>query len=417
MKQLKNVIKFETLTYFQSKGYLWGTIILSAVLFIGLFLPNIIDFPFLNSSTEGTESTESTDTNDSSYEWGIYDKGGILENTLSLEEAFPTANITLFQSEAEVKSAVKDTTVEHGFILNSITDYTFLVNNTSMYDTTQYIFESYFSSLYQYNTFTEANMDYAQIITVMNTPITSTEEILGSDGQGSYWYVYLLIMIIYIMPVFYGQMVATAVTTEKSSRTIEILITSTSSNSLIFGKVIASTIATVFQLGLIIGSALISYNMNREAWGGMLDMFLDIPTDALVVFAFFGLFGYLLIAFIYAALGSLVSKTEDIGKSVMPITMVLMVSFFAAMIGLNMADSTFVVVGSYIPFFSNYLMLVRVAMGTVQIWEIIISMLILLVTNVVTGLLVAKVYRMGTLMIGNPIKLSSAFKMIRQNND
>lgn len=414
MKQLINVIKFETATYFQSKGYFMGTIILSALLFFGLFLPNIIDLPFLNT---GSESTVNTDETESRYEWGIYDKGGVLENTLSLEDAFPIANVTLFQTEEELKAAVKGTTVEYGFILNSPTDYTYLVNNTGLYDNAQYTFEAYYASIYQYNTFTDADMDYAKIVTVMGTPISSTEEILGTDGQGSYWYVYLLIMIIYIMPVFYGQMVATAVTTEKSSRTIEVLITSTSSNSLIFGKVIASTIATLFQLGLILGSALVSYSINRDAWGGMLDIILDIPTNALVVFAFFGIFGYLLTAFIYAALGSLVSKTEDIGKSVMPITMILMISFFAAMMGLNMADSTFVVVGSYIPFFSNYLMLVRVAMGTVQIWEIIISMLILLGTNIVTGLLVAKIYRMGTLMIGNPIKLSSAFKMLKQNND
>lgn len=414
MKQLINVIKFETSTYFQSKGYLMGTIILSALLFFGLFLPNIIDLPFLDT---GSESTVDTDGEESKYEWGIYDKGGVLESTLALEEAFPVANITLFQTEAELKAAVKDTSVESGFILNSPTDYTYLVNNTSLYDDTQYTFEAYYASIYQYNTFTEANMDYAKIVTVMGTPISSTEEILGTDGQGSYWYVYILIMVIYIIPILYGQMVATSVTTEKSSRTIEVLVTSTSSNSLIFGKVIASTIATLFQIGLIMGSALISYSINRDAWGGMLDIIFNIPANVLIVFAFFGIFGYLITAFIFAGLGSLVSKTEDIGKSVTPLTMILMISFFVAIFGLTMADSTFVVVGSYIPFFSSYLMLIRVAMGTVEVWEIIISMLILLGSNVIIGLLVAKIYRMGTLMIGNPIKLSSAFKMLKQNND
>ena len=66
-----------------------------------------------------------------------------------------------------------------------------------------------------------------------------TEEVLGKDGEQNYWYTYVLVFVVYFLIIFYGQMIATSVTTEKSNRAIEILVTSVNPNSLICGKVLA----------------------------------------------------------------------------------------------------------------------------------------------------------------------------------
>ena len=80
--------------------------------------------------------------------------------------------------------------------------------------------------------------------------------ILGKDSAMNYWYTYALIFILYFLIIFYGQMIAVSVTTEKSNRAIEILVTSVDSNSLIFGKVLAGAIGGIVQAGVILGSAL-----------------------------------------------------------------------------------------------------------------------------------------------------------------
>ena len=73
--------------------------------------------------------------------------------------------------------------------------------------------------------------------------------------MGNYAYTYIMIMVLYFLLIFYGQMIATSVTSEKSNRAIEILVTSVDSNSLIFGKVFAGAIAGLIQCVLILGSA------------------------------------------------------------------------------------------------------------------------------------------------------------------
>ena len=198
---------------------------------------------------------------------------------------------------------------------------------------------------------------------------------------------------------------------------MEILVTSTSTNSLIFGKVIAGTIASVIQVGVMLGGGVITYKVNGVAWNGLLDNFLAIPANIVLTFAVFGLIGYIFYAFIYAALGALVSKTEDIGKSIGSINFVFVIGFFIALFGLMNPDNVIVKVASYVPFTSCMTIVTRVALGAISIMEMIVSALILIVSTLLVGVLASKIYRMGTLRYGNPIKLTHAIKSLRKKED
>ena len=198
---------------------------------------------------------------------------------------------------------------------------------------------------------------------------------------------------------------------------MEILVTSTSTNSLIFGKVIAGTIASVIQVGVMLGGGVITYKVNGVAWNGLLDNFLAIPANIVLTFAVFGLIGYIFYAFIYAALGALVSKTEDIGKSIGSINFVFVIGFFIALFGLMNPDNVIVKVASYVPFTSCMTIVTRVALGSISIMEMIVSALILIVSTLLVGVLASKIYRMGTLRYGNPIKLTHAIKSLRKKED
>jgi ABC-2 type transport system permease protein len=211
-------------------------------------------------------------------------------------------------------------------------------------------------------------------------------------------------------------MIATTVTTEKSNRAIEILVTSVNSNSLICGKVLAGAIAGVAQATIILGSGFVSYSFVQEAWDGLLDFLFDIPANVLFVYAIFAILSYLLYAFIFGMLGALVSKTEDISKSSSPVLMLYIASFMIAIFGMTSdSNSILMKVASYIPFTSGNAMFIRVSMGSVAVWEVIVSAVILGVSCVIAGVLAAKIFRFGTLHYGNPIKFKTALRKVKKD--
>ena len=144
-------------------------------------------------------------------------------------------------------------------------------------------------------------------------------------------------------------------------------------------------------------------------------MFLHIPAEVILAFTFFGLGGYLFYAFLYGAMGALVSKTEDVSKSVSGLMVVIMAVYFFSLINLMDVDGKIIRILSFLPVSSYSTMFARIAMGTVAPWEILASFLILAASIAGTGLLGAKIYRMGTLRYGNPIKIGAALKDLKKS--
>ena len=348
----------------------------------------------------------------------MYDKAKVIIDEQVLIQMMPGYNWNFVESEDEVKEQVKNETAKSGFIIQSQTNFDYVVNNKTITDTTSETFSKALSYLNRM-AYCEANgIDFEEIETMYQTPIIGNDVILGKDSTQNYWYCYVLVIVIFIMIVTYGVMIATSVTTEKSNRSIEVLVTSTNPNALLFGKVIAGAIASVFQIGIILGLTVFAYRINRANWGDiaqMLDMFLNIPNNVLIVFAIFGIGGYLFYAFIYGAIGALVSKTEDINKSASSIQMVIMIVYFVVLFQLSNVDGIFMKVASFLPISSYSAMFSRVAMGEVATWEIVVSAVILYVSVGLVGILGAKLYRMGTLRYGNPINLFKAIKGLRDN--
>ena len=163
-------------------------------------------------------------------------------------------------------------------------------------------------------------------------------------------------------------------------------------------------------MGIILGVALAGYGANHDAWGNKLDILLDIPADVLLAFTTFGIGGFIFYAFLYGAVGALVSKTEDLNKVAGNLQMIIMVVYFVVLFQLSNVDGIAMKVCSYLPFSSYSAMFVRIAMGNVAVWEIIVSFVILVVSIFAAGWIGAKIYRMGTLRYGNPIKLTSIIK-------
>lgn len=412
MKRFSTVFEFELMSYIKNKSFVITTILVAVLLGAATFLPRFIDM----SDMLGISSEKEISSDEEKEEPGVIglvDEKGYFSDTSILEQAFPNTEFTVMNSVKDLKKSVEQEETEAGFYVVDDMNYHYYVLNRDMSDERRFIFDELLEMVHKQNYCRENNLDYETFAANYEAPVNCNEEVLGKDAADNFWYCYALVIIIFMMIIMYGVMIATSVTSEKSNRSIEVLVTSIDSKYLLFGKVFAGAFAVVVQLTLILGTALVGYGINHEVWGDKLDMLLDIPANVLITFGIFGIGGFLFYAFLYGALGALVSKTEDINKSVGPLQMIIMIVYFAVLLQLENVDGTIMKVCSYLPFSSYSAMFVRVGMGKVAVWEIVISTIILYVAIFLVGWIGAKIYRMGTLRYGNPIKFSNALKDIK----
>lgn len=414
MKKFGVIFQYELMNYIKNKSYVITTVIIALVAGIIMFVPNFIDIGSVTGENKNDVSDENSGA-DSDSTILVYDKSGMVTDISFIQNFYHDDAIKKASGENELVDKVKADEVSAGFVVNSLTDYDYYVYNQSMTDDNQVVFTQVMTVLNQMVYCQKNSIDYASLTQAFNPQIDCHENILGKDMGSNYWYCYGLVMIIFMIIIMYGSMVATSVTQEKSNRTMEVLVTSVDTNLLFFAKVLAGAVAALIQSAVMLGTVLISYKINQDKWGGMLNMVLDIPANVLVVFALFGIGGFLFYTFIYGAMGALVSKTEDINKSAGGVQMVIMIVYFITLASLTNVDGIMIKVTSFLPVSSYSAMFARVAMGSVNTWEIVVSFIILVASIVVVGIIGAKIYRMGTLRYGNPIKLSNAFKSIKEN--
>lgn len=422
MKKFLTVYEFELMSYLKNKSFVVTTIVLAVLLFGVMFLPRVFDISdMLGIESTKTEDVSGEDTNaedtgdvEAATGLGLVDEQGVFADVTVLEQAFgKDVTFQVMKNEKELKRAVEQEDVAAGFDVKDDLHYEYYVLNREMFDENQAIFEEVLSMMHQQKFCEEQGIDYASFMAEYNAPVDCTEQILGKDAEDNYWYCYALVIVIFMMIILYGVMVATSVTVEKSNRSIEVLVTSIDAKYLLFGKVFAGATAAIVQLGLILAAVLGGYGMNHTFWGDALDMVLDIPGEVLAAFAVFGIGGFLFYAFLYGAMGALVSKTEDINKTAGTLQMAIMLVYFVVLFQLQNPDGIVMKVCSFLPFSSYSAMFVRIGMGTVAMWEIVVSAVILFASIFGVGWLAAKIYRMGTLRYGNPIKLSTALKNMK----
>lgn len=415
MRKFGIVLKYELKEYFSSKAFMVITLLIAVGGALLLCLPRFIDLSDFTGVGGDTDTAQKVqEIQESEKELFVYlDEAGVVDEAV-LAQFFTDAKWQEAENVQELTSAVAEQRAGAGFVVKSPVEYDYYVYNKGMTDVNARIFDEAMKYFYRVRYCADNGLNLSEIATMYDVTVTVNEQVLNKDTGSNYWYCYGLVIIVFMLIVYYGQMIAVSVTNEKSNRAIEVLVTSTTPNSLLFGKVIAGAIGGLFQMGIILGMVLLSYQMNRSLWGGMLDMVFAIPADVLITFVFFGLGGYLFYGFLYGAMGALVSKTEDISKSSSGLMVVIMVVYFFSLIQLYNVEGTMIKVLSFLPFSSYSTMFARIAMGTVAPWEIALSFLILAVSIFGTGVLGAKLYRMGTLRYGNPIKLSTALKDIRR---
>jgi ABC-2 type transport system permease protein len=265
---------------------------------------------------------------------------------------------------------------------------------------------------------TQINLSMEQL-TKLNEPIDFQKVALEKDAKTeeelnqARGLVYVLLFIIYFSVILYANMIAMEVATEKSSRVMEILISSVSPVKQMFAKILGIGLLSLTQLAaqILVGYFSVKQNLSTID-GGFFEFFgfNNLPIMTIVYAVIFFILGYFLYATLAAFLGSLVSRIEDVQQMITPMTMLVVAGFMLAMFGLGNPEASFVKVTSFIPFFTPMIMFLRVGMLSIPVWEIALGIFILVSTIVLLGIFGAKVYRGGVLMYGK----SNSFKDIKK---
>src|SRR5699024_9087402 len=180
--------------------------------------------------------------------------------------------------------------------------------------------------------------------------------------------VYVILFLLYFAVITYGNMIAMDIANEKTSRVMEILISSSSPVNQMFAKILSIGLVGLIQISIFLMTAFIMFTQKKdEMIGSIMEEFGFTNFDiTIVVYAIiFFILGSFLYATLSAMLGSLVSRTEDVQQLMMPVTLLIIVAFFIAMYGLGMPNSKLVVIASYIPFFSPLAMFLRAGLLTI----------------------------------------------------
>lgn len=410
MKQFGKIFKFEMKYYLKNKVFVGVTI------FLVLLIAVVMSFPRIAAMFKDD------DVADTPAELSVMlvkaetpDQAEMVRETFAA--AFPNYDVQSTDKDVDaMKEQITSGKAECALVMTGATSYTYYVNNLSIYDMNTAIADEVLQKVYQMNAMLASGMTAEDANAAISVQIESNVENLGIDQAQNYWYTYIMIFALYMVILLYGQMVATNVATEKSSRAMEVLITSAKPISMMFGKVLASCLAGLLQIIAVFGSAILFYSLNKEHWGDnqIIASIFDMPPELFGFMLIFFVLGFLIYAFMFGAVGSTASKLEDINTSVMPITMLFVVGFIVVMISFatGEVDNLLMKVCSYVPFTSSMAMFTRIAMSTVPWYEIAISIAILIASVFGVGVISAKIYRVGVLLYGTTPKIGSIIKAV-----
>ncbi|MGD9559614.1 MAG: ABC transporter permease [Oscillospiraceae bacterium] len=423
MKQLGIVFRFEFMNYAKKKSFVGITLALMLVVAVVLSWPRISSALFAAGGDEAggeggapassVETIALLDTEDDSQDTADYYNAVL--------QAFGYHFQPVEGTEAELEAMVDAGTYASGVAVTGPLAYTRYVRNTNMYDSFTGIFGQQMLTRYRTETLSALGVPADEIAHVISAEVQvgTVTTASGKDGATNFLYTYILIMLLYFIIVMYGNMVSSNVANEKSTRAMELLITSARPSSLMFGKVLGAGLAGLSQFVLMLGTAFLFYHFNASYFvdNYLVQSIFGMPLSLMLYSFLFFILGFFIYAFMYAALSSLVSRMEDLSQAILPMTFVLIVAFMVVIFSISSGtvDNPAMVFCSYFPLTSPMAMFARVAMGNVAGWEVLISVVILVASTVAVGYLAAAIYRLGVLLYGNPPKPAEIIRMLRAN--
>ena len=399
MNNLGIVFQFEFLNLTRKKAFRVTTVIFTAAIVFLVLVPVLFRPVF--EADGGKETT--------AFE------GGVVFEDASYEELLPFDPDHIYGSADELESAVKNREVEIGYVIIDPTHIRTIYSNYSVQDEAKAeTVIAAMKEIYVQRSLAEQGVSGDVYREIQSEEIHNDTVIFGKDTTAQYTSAFLFVLVVYTVVLIYGQLVATSIAREKDSKTMELLITTTRADSLILGKVLAVIAAVLVVLALYLAAAAVPYLLVRdqypEAVKNMLNSSLSLSMLGIyILFFFIGLVMYL---FILAALGSVVSRVEDVSASLSPVIMLMVISYGLSFVLMFGVDNAVLNGLSWIPFFSILMIPIQYAYGSISLAGVFVSAAVCVAFTAFLARVSIRIYRWGTLNYGNRPSLSGVLRQV-----
>lgn len=412
MRSLFTIVKFTAKEYIKKKSFIVVNAIMILIIVALCNVPNLI-------KTFGSEDDEKLKVQ-------VIDNENILNASSEMfNEIDLDYDIEYFNNKSldDVKKAISDEEIDVAITLKKVDNtvtFDYIIkkyNGFSDNETTANIFSNIIKSVNTNKLLLQENAS-PELIQAVNVPITyeitSLEE---NDGNQNFMIAMVSSFILFFAVYFYGNSVSTSVSSEKTSRVMETLVTSTTPTKIVIGKTIAMGLVGLGQLVGLILVAIASYKLfipsDFDVVSKIISNLNINVADVLICLVYF-ILGYTVYAFLSAVTGATVSKAEDVQSASTPISLIALISFYLAYFTSTMPNSSASQFASIFPFSAAFSMPGRILAGAVTGGEIVISIIVLIVTAVILAMISIKVYSAATLHYGDRLKIKDLFRLYKQ---
>lgn len=407
MRDLITVAGFTIKDMLQRKSFIISMIIILVLIVIGFNIPNILNkikgdsewnnkILLVDSENIFEGSLKVLNSEESSYDFIIQDK--------NIDEKEIKDKI----NNGEIDACLVFEKNENGIVVN------YYVESIASFGEIPEEVLNAFSSIYQNVQLSKIGLTEEQLQTLNTQFNVNTFETDENPASGNQFIIMLLSLVLFYAIYFCAYQVSSSITTEKTSKIMETLITSTTPRTIVLGKTIGIGIVGLLQIVSIVLVGVISANVFLPE--GMLDGVLDMtnitPMLAIITIIYF-IFGYFFYALLYALTGSTVSKPEDINSANSPIAILAIAGFYLAYFSMMNPSSNVNVIASIIPISSPFSMPFRVMMGTATTAQLVGSIVILIASIILVANISIKIYSSAILNYGTKISFKDMVKIYK----
>ena len=407
MKDLFTVMKFTMKDMVKRKSFIISTIIFLVMIIVGFNVPKIL------KSIKGEDTVDKLLIVDES---NVFE--GALESLKKLDTGYEIEIANLKYDE--VKEKIQSEEIESAIFVEKQEEnikIKYIVKDATMMEEVPEDIISTINTLYTNIQISKLGLTEEQLKSITPNFEFSLEQ-TDEKANGNVFVMMLLSIVLFYAIYFCAYQVSSSITTEKTSKIIETLVTSTSPKTIVLGKTIGIGIVGLLQMILLVGTALISAKVFLEP--GMIEQVLDMsaitPYLGIVTIIYF-ILGYFAYALLYALTGSTVSKPEDIQSANGPVVMISMIGFYLSYFTMMNPTSEMNIFASLFPISSPFCMPFRIMMGLAKPTDVLISIAILIVTILVIAKVAIKIYSNAILNYGTKMSLKDIIKVYKDKNN
>ena len=413
MKDLKTVIGFTMKEMVKRKSFIISTIIILILIVIGFNVPNII------KAFKGNPSEAEKD------KLLIVDTENIFEGTLNslnnMELGYEANTTNENISFEKIKEKIENKEIDEAIIIEKNQEnykIRYIIEDATMVQKIPTTLENAISSIYSNLQISKLGLTEERVKSITPSFEFSIEQTEEQKVSGNVFAMMLMSLVLFYAIYFCAYQVSSSITTEKTSKIMETLVTSTSPRTIVLGKTIGIGIVGLVQVCLIVGTAIISAKMclDENLVNSVLDVSKITPYLGIVTIIYF-ILGYFAYALLYALTGSTVSKPEDIQSANTPVALIAVIGFYLSYFTMMNPTSDLNVLASMLPISSPFCMPFRIMMGLANTTDVLISIAILLITILIVAKVAIKIYSNAILNYGTKISFKDMVKIYKDKNN